>query len=142
MAYASRRPDNAYSVRSYADVGLETQVMSASAERLITLLYTAARAAIGQARIHIEQGNVAPRAAALSKAIRLIDEGLKQALDLETGGEVAANLNRLYDYVLRTLVEANLKADAALLESADALLAQLQEAWQISVDRQGDAARS
>ena len=142
MAYASRRPDNAYSVRSYADVGLETQVMSASAERLITLLYTAARAAIGQARIHIEQGNVAPRAAALSKAIRLFDEGLKQALDLETGGEVAANLNRLYDYVLRTLVEANLKADAALLESADALLAQLQEAWQISVDRQGDAARS
>ncbi|ARP86919.1 flagellar export chaperone FliS [Bordetella genomosp. 9] len=141
-AYASRRPDNAYSVRSYADVGVETQVMSASAERLITLLYTAARAAIGQARIHIEQGNVAKRGAAIAKAARLIDEGLKSALDLEAGGEVAANLNNLYDYILRTLVNANLKSDAALLETADALLAQLQEAWQTSVDRPGEAARN
>jgi flagellar protein FliS len=141
MAYASRRPDNAYSVRSYADVGIETQVMSASAERLITLLYTAARAAIGQARIHIEQGNVQGRAAAISKAARLIDEGLKQALDLEAGGEIAGNLNSLYDYMLRTLVTANLKGDAALLQTADTLLAELQEAWQTSVDRPRDAVR-
>ncbi|OZI60332.1 flagellar export chaperone FliS [Bordetella genomosp. 11] len=142
MAYASRRPDNAYSVRSYADVGLETQVMSASAEKLITLLYTAARAALGQARIHMEQGNGPARAVAINKAIRLVDEGLKQALDLEAGGEVAANLNNLYDYVMRTLVNANLKVDATLLETADALLAQLQEAWQTSVDRPGEAART
>jgi flagellar protein FliS len=142
MAYASRRPDSAYSVRSYADVGVETQVMSASAERLITLLYTAARAAIGQARIHIEQGNVAARRAALSKAVRLIDEGLKQPLNLEAGGQVAANLDNLYDYVLRTLVNANLKGDVALLETADTLLAQLQDAWQTAVDRPGDAARA
>jgi flagellar protein FliS len=141
MAYASRRPDNAYSVRSYADVGIETQVMSASAERLITLLYTAARAAIGQARIHIEQGNVQGRGAAISKAVRLIDEGLKQALDLEAGGEIAGNLNSLYDYMLRTLVTANLKGDAALLQTADTLLAELQEAWQTSVDRPRDAVR-
>ncbi|ARP81466.1 flagellar export chaperone FliS [Bordetella genomosp. 8] len=142
MTYAHRRPDNAYSVRSYADVGLETQVMSASAERLITLLYTAARAAIGQARIHIEQGNGSARAIAISKATRLVDEGLKQALDLENGGEIAANLNNLYDYVLRTLINANLKGDAGLLETADTLLAQLQEAWQTSVDRTGEAAKS
>jgi flagellar protein FliS len=142
MAYASRRPDNAYSVRSYADVGVETQVMSASAERLITLLYTAARAAIGQARIHIEQGNAAARGVAISKAARLIDEGLKRPLDLEAGGEVATNLDNLYDYVLRTLVTANLKGDAALLESADMLLGQLQEAWQAAVDRPGDPART
>jgi flagellar protein FliS len=140
MAYASRRPGTAYSVRSYAEVGVETQVMSASAERLITLLYTAARAAIGQARIHIEQGNVSARGVAIGKAVRLIDEGLKQALDLNAGGEVATNLNNLYDYVLRTLVNANLKADASLLDSADALLAQLQEAWQTAVDRPGDGA--
>jgi flagellar protein FliS len=142
MAYASRRPDNAYSVRSYADVGVETQVMSATPERLITLLYTAARAAIGQARIHMEQGNSSGRALAISKAIRLVDEGLKQALDLDAGGEVAANLDNLYDFVLRTLINANLKADAALLETADTLLAQLQEAWQTSVDRLGEAART
>jgi flagellar protein FliS len=140
MAYASRRPDNAYSVRSYADVGLETQVLSASPERLITLLYTAARTAIGQARIHMEQGNAAARSGAIGKAVRLIDEGLKRPLNLQEGGEVAANLDNLYDYVLRTLVNANIKADASLLEKADTLLAELQEAWQTSVDRTGQPA--
>ena len=142
MTYASRRPDNAYSVRSYTDVGIETQVLSASAEKLITLLYTAARTAIGQARIHIEQGNGTARHAAISKAMRLVDEGLKHALDLEAGGEVAMNLNNLYDYVLRTLVSANLKGDAALLQIADALLSDLQDAWQTSVDRSGAAAQT
>lgn len=138
MAYASRRPDATYSVRSYADVGIETQVLSASPEKLITLLYMAARTAIGQARIHIAQGNIAERGAAIGKAMRMVDQGLKQGLDLTSGGEIAMNLNQLYDYILRTLLSANLKADDALLETAERLLADLQEAWQTSVDRPGD----
>jgi flagellar protein FliS len=135
MAYASRRPDATYSVRSYVDVGLETQVLSATPERLITLLYGGARAAIAQARLHLEQGNVAERGKAIGKAIRLVDEGLKQALDQRDGDKLAANLGDLYDYILRTLLTANLKADSTLLDTADKLLADLQDAWQTSVDR-------
>jgi flagellar protein FliS len=140
MAYATRRPDATYSVRSYVDVGLETQVLSASPERLITLLYSGARAAIAQARLHIEQGNAAERGRAIGKAMRLVDEGLKQALDLREENALAANLNDLYDYILRTLLNANLKGDAALLDTADKLLGDLQDAWQTSVDRNTAAA--
>jgi flagellar protein FliS len=117
------------------DVGLETQVLSATPERLITLLYGGARAAIAQARLHLEHGNVAERGKAIGKAMRLVDEGLKQALDLNEGDALAANLDDLYDYILRTLLTANLKSDAALLDTADKLLADLQDAWQTSVDR-------
>ena len=135
MTYAARRPTGSQSVRSYADIGLETQVMSASPERLITLLYLGARAAIGQARIHLQEGRIAERGAAISKAIKIVDEGLKTGLNMEAGGEIAANLARLYDYIVRTLLTANLKANAEQLDIADRLLADLAEAWQTSIDR-------
>ena len=135
MTYAARRPTGSQSVRSYADIGLETQVLGASPERLITLLYMGARAAIGQARIHLQEGRVAERGAAISKAIKIVEEGLKTGVNLEAGGEIAANLARLYDYIVRTLLTANLKANAEQLDIADRLLADLAEAWQTSVDR-------
>ncbi|MFY3136118.1 flagellar export chaperone FliS [Achromobacter xylosoxidans] len=135
MTYAARRPTGSQSVRSYADIGLETQVLSATPERLITLLYLGARAAIGQARIHMQDGRIAERGAAISKAIKIVDEGLKTGLNMEAGGEIAANLARLYDYIVRTLLTANLKADPEQLDIADRLLADLAEAWQTSIDR-------
>lgn len=135
MTYAARRPTGSQSVRPYADIGLETQVLGASPERLITLLYLGARAAIGQARIHLQEGRVAERGAAISKAIKIVDEGLKTGLNMEAGGEIAANLARLYDYIVRTLLTANLKADTEQLDIADRLLADLAEAWQTSIDR-------
>ncbi|WP_343736935.1 flagellar export chaperone FliS [Achromobacter sp.] len=135
MTYAARRPTGSYSVRSYADIGLETQVMSATPERLITLLYQGARAAIGQARLHMQEGRVAERGTAITKAIKIVDEGLKMGLNMEAGGEIAANLSRLYDYIVRTLLMANLKADVEQLDIADRLLADLSDAWQTSIDR-------
>ncbi|MNT01694.1 Flagellar protein FliS [compost metagenome] len=141
MTYAARRPTGSYSVRSYADIGLETQVMSATPERLITLLYHGARAAIGQARIHLQEGRVAERGAAITKAIKIVDEGLKMGLNMEAGGDIAANLGRLYDYIVRTLLMANLKADVEQLEIADRLLADLAEAWQTSIDRPAPGAQ-
>ncbi|ARP94286.1 flagellar export chaperone FliS [Bordetella genomosp. 13] len=139
MTYASRRPTGSYSVRSYTDIGLETQVLSAGPERLITLLFSGARTAIAQARIHMEAGRTADRGAAIGKAVRIVDEGLKLSLNLEAGGEVAENLARLYDYIIRTLLTANLKSDVEQLDLADRLLADLAEAWQQSVDVQPSA---
>lgn len=133
MTYAARRPSG-YSARSYTDIGLETQVLSASPERLITLLFNGARAAIAQARLHLEAGRVAERGAAISKAIRIVDEGLKMGLDRDAGGDIAANLANLYDYVVRELLQANLRADPQPLESADRLLAELAQAWQSAND--------
>ncbi|APX74141.1 Flagellar protein fliS [Achromobacter insolitus] len=135
MTYAARRPTGSYSVRSYAEIGLETQILGASPERLISLLYMGARAAIGQARLHLQEGRITERGAAISKAIKIVDEGLKTGLNMEAGGEIAANLARPYDYIVRTLLMANLKADPEALETADRLLADLAEAWQTSIDR-------
>ena len=122
-------------IQSYSSVGLETEVLSARPERLITLLLAGARAAIAKSRIHLDNNRIAERGAAISKAIRIVDEGLRAALDLKAGGELAANLERLYDYVIRTLLAANLRADRAQLDHADALLANIEEGWRTSVDK-------
>jgi len=135
MTYAQRRGiGSSRSVRSYANIGLETRVLGASPQRLITLLFDGARAAVGQARLHLQQGNIAARGAAISKAVEIVDSGLKASLDMEAGGELAANLRSLYDAIVYHLLQANLHADAERLDLADRLLAEIGEAWRTTVD--------
>ena len=83
----------------------------------------------------MQEGRTTERGTAISKAIKIVDEGLKTGLNMEAGGEIAGNLARLYDYIIRTLLTANLKVDAEQLDIADRLLADLAEAWQTSIDR-------
>lgn len=124
------------SAQTYANVGLQTEVLSASPEHLITLLYNGARAAIMQARLHLQQGNVAERGMAISKAIDIVDSGLKASVSLEQGGELAQNLITTYEIIIHNLLRANLQADDKKLELAEQLLSELGQAWTTSVDTQ------
>ncbi|NUO85512.1 MAG: flagellar protein FliS, partial [Cupriavidus sp.] len=68
------------SANAYAQVGVQTGAMSASPHKLIAMLYDGARAAIARARFHLEGGNIAERGNAISKAIDIIDNGLRAVL--------------------------------------------------------------
>ncbi|SCU73929.1 flagellar protein potentiates polymerization [Cupriavidus necator] len=114
---------------AYAQVGVQTGAMSASPHKLIVMLYDGARAAIARAKFHLESGNIAERGNAISKAIDIIDNGLRAVLDHEAGGEISANLESLYEYMVRRLMLANLRSDAALLAEVDTLLESLASAW-------------
>ena len=114
---------------AYARVGVETGVMGASPHGLIAMLFQGARKAIAQARMHLQQGDVGKRGEAISKAIRIIESGLQQALDRNVGGEIADRLHALYGYMARRLLEANMKSSEAMLIEVDGLLATLEEAW-------------
>ena len=114
---------------AYARVGVETGVMGASPHRLIAMLYQGARKAIAQARMHLQQGNIAARGEAITKAIQIIGSGLQEALNVEAGGAIAERLDALYSYMTRRLFEANLKQSEAMLVEVDGLLATLEEAW-------------
>ncbi|MDE1181210.1 flagellar export chaperone FliS [Paraburkholderia sp.] len=114
---------------AYARVGVETGVMGASPHRLIEMLYQGARRAVAQARMHVQTGNVAGRGEAIGKAIQIVEQGLRQAVNKEAGGEIAIRLDSLYDYMARRLLEANAKQNEAMLIEVDGLLATLEEAW-------------
>ncbi|MGG4578617.1 flagellar export chaperone FliS [Alcaligenes sp. Me129] len=137
MSYpAPSRRFGQQSVRAYAQVGLETEVLSASPEHLITLLFNGARTAMLQARLHMEQGNIAGRGQSLSKAIDIVDSGLKMAVDTEKGGELARNLVATYDLILHNLMLANLRNDTEKLTLAERLLTDIADAWRSNVDTQ------
>lgn len=116
-------------VGAYATVGLETGVAAASPHKLVVMLYDGVIVALLSAINHIKSSNVAAKGAALSKAITIIDNGLRASLDKKAGGEIAANLDALYDYMSRRLLEANIKNDTAIVQEIHDLMADLRGAW-------------
>ncbi len=124
-----------YGSQAYAVVGLQSSVMSASPHKLITLLFDGALSALVKADIYMEQGNIAAKGNALSKAIDIISSGLKLGLDMDKGGELSRNLADLYDYCCRQLIQVNLHNDRGLLTQIRVLLTDIADAWkQISPD--------
>ncbi|HAZ54352.1 MAG TPA: flagella export chaperone FliS [Franconibacter helveticus] len=115
--------------KAYAQIGVESAVMSASPHQLITLLFDGAMSALVRARLFMQQGETVAKGEALSKAINIIDNGLKAGLDQEKGGEIADNLSSLYDYMIRRLLQANLRNDTQAIEEVEHLLTNIAEAW-------------
>jgi flagellar secretion chaperone FliS len=114
---------------AYSQVDMEVNVAVASPCKLVLLLYDGALKAISQAKFNMQNKKIAAKGEAISKAIAIIDEGLKLSLDVKAGGEIAENLSALYDYMCHRLLMANLKNDVDALDEVTRLLADLREAW-------------
>ena len=116
-------------VNAYANVGLETGIASASPHKLIVMLYDGALVALRTAKTNMTAGNIPAKGAAISKAITIIDNGLRVSLDKTSGGAIAENLDALYEYMGRRLFQANLQNDVAIVDEVHNLLADLRSAW-------------
>jgi flagellar protein FliS len=118
---------------AYARVGVESSAMSASPHQLIVMLFDGAKTAIDMARHHMASGDVAAKGNAISKAMNIVESGLKASLDAKAAGTegttLVSNLSALYDYVVRRLLHANLRNDVSALDEADRLLDSLAAAW-------------
>jgi flagellar protein FliS len=120
----------AIGIKAYANVGLESSITTADPHQLILMLYQGAILSIATAKHHMLRKEIAPKGAAISKAISIIDEGLKSSLNMDVGGELAKNLSGLYDYMTQRLLLANLKNDPAMLDEVSRLLTDLKSAWE------------
>jgi flagellar secretion chaperone FliS len=116
-------------LEAYNRVSIESRVASADPHQLILMLFEGARLALALARGHMERGEIVSKGQAISKAISIIDEGLKASLDVEAGGSMAERLHDLYDYMSRRLIAANLDNRLDLLDEVSRLLAELHGAW-------------
>jgi flagellar protein FliS len=115
--------------KAYAKVGLETGVVAASPHQLIVMLYEGAELAVRMAIKHMSEGDMQKKSAAISKAGAIILEGLRAALDVRQGGELALQLDALYDYMNKRLMLAHLGNQTAPLEEVLGLLRELHSAW-------------
>ncbi len=116
-------------ISAYQKVGVNAAVEVADPHTLILLLFSGAQAAIGNARAALQMRQIAEKGAAISKAIDIISNGLKVSLDHQQGGEIAARLDALYDYMVIRLLHANLKNDEKALEEVSSLLEEIHSAW-------------
>lgn len=115
-------------MRQYQKVGIHAQVSEASPHGLIQLLMQGGIDRITQAKGAMEFGQTANKGMLISKGAAIIC-GLQAALDMERGGEIAQNLGRLYDYMIRRLTQANQKNDPAILDEVIALLREVKSGW-------------
>lgn len=115
--------------RTYRDIGLETRAAASDPVTLILMLYDGAIDALTQAQAHFKSGDRSARQAAISRAVRIVDEGLSAALDAN-GGEITHHLRELYGYMTRRMLSASLAVDAAPLAEVQGLLKDLRGAWQ------------
>lgn len=116
-------------IKSYQAVGIESGIASADPHKLILMLFEGARQALDCSRLYIQQNNIAAKGEMISKAIMIIDHGLKASLDQSAGGELASRLEQLYDYMTGRLLTANLQNDVAIIGEVSQLLGELHEAW-------------
>lgn len=113
----------------YRQVGVETSISSASPHQLVKLLLDGFFDAVAESRGHMRTRNVEAKAQAITRAIRIVDEGLKASLDSKAGGELASNLHGLYTYVCLRLTQANLSNDESALDECVSLMEPIREAW-------------
>lgn len=115
-------------LRQYQTVNTQAQLSDASPHRLIQMLMEGGLSRLAQARGAMQHGQVAAKGELISKAIGIIG-GLREGLNVQNGGEIAANLDRLYEYMIARLVEANLSNDVALIDEVAGLLRNVKSGW-------------
>ncbi|MBN7120199.1 MAG: flagellar export chaperone FliS [Erwinia billingiae] len=120
---------SASGTKAYAKIGVESAVMSATSDQLVTMLFDGALSALVRARLFLLDGNIAGKGESLSKAINIIENGLKQGLDENKGDELADNLASLYRYMVHRLLKANLHNDAEAILEVETLLRNIADAW-------------
>ena len=112
----------------YKQVDVQTAIDAASPHQLIDMLFQGAIDRINQASGFMSHGDMAGKARCVNACIDIV-EGLQASLDHNQGGDIAANLDALYEYMQRRLFRANADNDPqALIEVSD-LLRTLREAW-------------
>ena len=115
-------------LHEYTKVGVHSEIEGASPHRLIQMLMEGALGRISKAKASIKSNDVAEKGKLISSAISIIG-GLRDSLDHDAGGQIAANLESLYEYMTNRLLEANINNDESILTEVAGLLTEIKTAW-------------
>ena len=116
-------------LNAYAQVAIEGDLENASPHQLILMLFDGAVKSVAKARMAMQAKDVAAKCEAISRAMAIIQEGLQLSLDVKAGGEIATNLNELYEYMCHRLLIANMKNELEALDEVGRLLVDLKATW-------------
>lgn len=115
-------------IENYSSGSTATQAAVANRVELIQMLFDGLIDSLSAAKGHIEHRNIEDKSKALARASRIV-VGLQAALDLDKGGDLAANLNELYGYLVRRILHVNIHNDLLVLEEVRSLISEVRDAW-------------
>jgi len=115
-------------VQSYSNVKVHSGVEEASPHRLIQMLFEGALERIAQAKGAMAQNQIARKGELIGKAVNIV-AGLQGSLNDKDGGDLALNLDSLYDYVIRRLTQANYENKPEYLDECGRLLGDIKSSW-------------
>ncbi|MGI9271249.1 MAG: flagellar export chaperone FliS [Woeseiaceae bacterium] len=124
--------DNA-GIRQYQQIDTHSSIAAATPHRLIQLMMERALAKMGIAKNHMEREEVREKGDNIGDAISIIS-GLQASLNHNANARLSANFDELYSYMMRRLLEANLRDDPSILDEVSGLLQELKEAWDAITD--------
>ena len=129
-------------VHAYNRIGVETGVTAANPHKLIVMLYEGAIVACQSALQHMQNNDVVNKGVLLSKAIMIIESGLRLSLDKKAGGDIAESLDALYTYMSNLLYMANMKNQPESIREVIRLLTELKAAWEAIATVQANTSAS
>ena len=114
---------------SYGSV-TQTKADTADSHELVKLLFQGLTDRIAAARNALERDDKMESANCVTRAQKILF-GLRQTLDFEQGGELARNLDSLYDYCTRRLTEGHAREDDTVFQEVHELMVQIRDAWNV-----------
>lgn len=121
-------------IQSYSNVKVQSSVDQASPYRLIQMLFEGALERIAQAKGAMQQNQIAKKGELIGKAVNIVG-GLQGSLNDNEGGSLAANLDALYDYIIRRLVQANHENNVEYLDECAQLIGEVKSGWDAIADQ-------
>lgn len=119
---------NRNGAKQYADVHNVSGLGEETPHRLVQMLMEGFLARINSAKGAIAHGDMEAKSVYISKALGIVG-GLNEAVDLEHGGDIAANLNQLYNYISIRLLDASSENNEQILDEEASLMKDVKEAW-------------
>lgn len=117
-----------HALNQYRQSGINSGISYADPHQLVCMLYDSLRERLALAKGAIQHNNNAGKGESLGRAIEIVGY-LQACLDLEHGGEIASNLDALYDYMTRRLFDATAKSDVDAIDEVVSLVINISSAW-------------
>lgn len=121
-------------MKQYQQVSIQGGVMDASPHRLVQMLMEGFLEKLAIAKGNIVRKETALKGENISRAITIVN-GLQASLNRDAGGELAENLNSLYEYMALRLIIANTSNDEAILDEVARLMIEIKLGWDSMPDQ-------
>ncbi|EPE37897.1 flagellar protein [Candidatus Photodesmus katoptron] len=116
------------SLQTYKKVSVDSQISSASPHKVVQMLMAGSIEYLIEAKVAMKQGNISLKGESLGKALDIIIS-LRNCLSMDDGGEIAKNLDQLYEFMITQISTANQKNSPQTIDNVIDIIREIKSAW-------------